>query len=268
MQLNLNAVLLDGSAPSIGDPAEQRVQHLEWPHGEAGEIVITLRRRDRSLVDLTGGQLVFTLRRLISSAAPTIARAATVTTPTSGVGAVAISSADWSTAATGLYRYDVWWVASGGQRSQVVPAGHFLLRESIARMSDVLVPPPEEEEEEGAYVPMWPNASRRYNANGPLILDADVHVFFGGTDFTVPDGTLPGQRIILRNYMDAGDVVRTFTGNIGELDGNLVNFRLLTRLGWCKLIWGVHRTVSGTVGAAGKWAIGGYHPDTSFDWGS
>jgi hypothetical protein len=128
---SVNGVVLNAGAT----PDPRVAQDLSWPAGETGQINITLRLPSGAAYDLTGGQVLFTVRN--RAGVIVLSRQATINTPASGgtvyvplVVADTVSLAPLN-GATAALSYDVWVTDASGNRYQAVPLSRFTVTPAL-----------------------------------------------------------------------------------------------------------------------------------------
>jgi hypothetical protein len=139
----ITGVLEDASSPAAGvTRAVPFVQDLEMARGEDATILLTVIKQDRTPANLSGGSLLFTIRRLSSDVAPKVSRAGVITDAAAGTGTFTLVQADTILLPEEVtFRFDVWYTDALGARWQVVPDSEWFVMPIVSLPDDEVTVP-------------------------------------------------------------------------------------------------------------------------------
>jgi hypothetical protein len=144
MIVTLSGVMVDGTVPLSGtDPSVPMVQNISWPEAEDGVIKVIVVNSAGAPVDIsTGDEILLTVRRRISDAAPLVEIEGDLDAEDAedGVATFTLEPTDTQDAPLATYVYDVQFVDQEGLRWQVVPASAFRITAIVGRPPAAVVP--------------------------------------------------------------------------------------------------------------------------------
>lgn len=115
------------------------------PAGETDHIAIAVVDEAGAPVDLSGGQLLFTVKTYPTDVSPVISRQATIDYPTLGLAYFPLLAAD-TLLRVGALGYDVWWTGPGPNenRQQIVPFSPFFVTPGLGQPDQAVTVPDEQ----------------------------------------------------------------------------------------------------------------------------
>jgi hypothetical protein len=141
MFLDLVGVLEDGSTPGGGAPSNPRVT-LSFPLGSDVTIRFLLVTASGAAVPLTGGSLLFTLKKRYTDTDAVISRNGTLDAPSTGGANFRFGSTDTKNLTPGQHAYDIWFTDALGRRNAVVPTAPFFLEPAVTLPGQTGTAPP------------------------------------------------------------------------------------------------------------------------------
>lgn len=123
---NVQGVLVD---PSVNPPlAVPSPKDIVLPAGQTFDLAVAIVDSGEQPIDLTGGQVLFSVRAKSTDPTARISRQATLTAPTLGLCVVPLAVNDTAALPAGPYSWDLWLTDASGNRAQVVPGSSFLVQ--------------------------------------------------------------------------------------------------------------------------------------------
>lgn len=135
--LELTGVLEDGSGPRSSLVPLKPQKTLRVPYGSDFQVNLRILKPSGAPVVLTGGSVLFTLKKKPSDTLALISRAATLDAPSSGQCSFRFVPIDTKNIEPAFYAYDIWFTDSGGNRNAVVPTSPFYLDPAVTGIGQV-----------------------------------------------------------------------------------------------------------------------------------
>jgi hypothetical protein len=108
-------------------------QTFSVPLGDDVAIGLTILQASGAALDLTGGQLVFGLKKLLSDTAVLLTKSSpasgiVITNAVGGLATLTLNAADTANLSDGPYAFDVQFISASGKKSTVITGTLFLIQ--------------------------------------------------------------------------------------------------------------------------------------------